>query len=109
MNTINNNVNNINIQDSKIYIAIQGESSIFNEKAVTHIKNAFLEIFENSEKVSDVDVDEYREMVYSINTPVLQDNSLFKDFYSDLEIILYELKEYNPHFTQYRRVDDNAN
>lgn len=100
-----NIINNGSLQASNLYIAIQGESSIFNKVSVKHIEKTFLEIFELSKKVSDVEVDNYREIVYSINTPVLQDNSLSKDFYSDLEILLCELKDYNPHFTQYRRVD----
>ena len=89
------------IINSNLHIAIQGDISIFTHKNEAHIERTFKEIFETSKKISDVSADDYREIVYSINTPLLKDDKYLDEFYSDLEILLDELKDYNPHFTQF--------
>lgn len=46
------------------------------------------------------------EIIYSIQKPVFTEHSIMKTFYFDLEILLEELREFNPHFTQLRGIDE---
>lgn len=86
---------------SNFYISIQGSVDIFDQVSINHITKTFEEIFPKYEIVSDVSTEDYKEVIYSINTPLLKDGEALKEFYCDLEILLEELKEYNPHFTQF--------
>lgn len=87
--------------NANLHIAIQGNVNIFTKENEKHINKTFKEIFETSKKVSDVSADDYREIIYSINTPLFKNDKFFEELYSDLEILLDELKEYSPHFTQF--------
>lgn len=89
------------IINSNLYIAIQGSIEMFTKENEAHIYKTFKEIFETSKKVSDVSADDYREIIHSIITPLFKNDKFFEELYSDLEILLEELKEYNPHFTQF--------
>lgn len=89
------------IINSNLHIAIQGSIEMFTKENEAHIDRTFKEIFETSKKVSDVSADDYREIIHSISTPLFKNDKFFEELYSDLEILLEELKEYNPHFTQF--------
>lgn len=96
------------MRDSDIYIAISAGDSEINKNVKCKIEHTFKELFgNNARKVSEVKDSSNGEIeiIYEINTPVVQENHITKEFYENLEVLLYELIDFNPHFTQFRRVD----
>lgn len=95
------------IKNSSFYIAIGGDSNIFDKDTKNKIYNTFERIFENSfNKISDIHIGSESEMIYEIKTPVINDENLTVDFLKKTEKVLEELSEFNPHFTQYERGDN---
>lgn len=97
-----------NMRDSDIYVAISCKDSEINKNVRYKIEHTFKDLFgNNAKKVSEVkdSSDGETEIIYEINTPVVQENHMTKEFYENLEVLLYELIDFNPHFTQFRRVD----
>lgn len=97
-----------NMRDSDIYIAISIKDSEINKNLRYKIEHTFKDLFRNNaKKISDVkdSSNGETEIIYEINTPVVQENHITKEFYENLEVLLYELIDFNPHFTQFRRVD----
>ena len=94
------------ITNSSIYIAINGNSTTIDRKTKEQIETTFKDIFENSaENISDIKVFDDVEIVYEVKTPIIKDNFLIKKFYKKMETLLEELKEFEPHFTQFERGD----
>lgn len=85
----------------KLHIAIQSNVEVLSSLSMLKIEHTFKDIFPDYKKVSDVSTEEKREIVFAINTPFLNRNEDLKEFFSDLEILLDELKEYEPYFTQF--------
>lgn len=97
------------MRNSSLYIFISGKESELGDKAKEKMEHTFKSLFsELATKVSDErdKVEQVIEIVYEIKTPIIQDESLVKEFFENLEILLDELSEFNPHFTQFRRVND---
>lgn len=96
------------MRDSSLYIAISGSVNMLDKPTKERIELVFSDIFNNSaKKVSEVevDVDGDSEMIYEIPTPIIKDDILVKEFFEDLEVLLEELKDFKPHFTQFKRGD----
>lgn len=92
------------MRDSNLYIAIEAKTEELTISRKEEVHKVFEEIFESSfEVVSDVTESDTVEVVYSIRTPIVKDDVLAKEFYENLEILLEELEEYYPHFTQFNR------
>lgn len=92
------------MRDSNLYIAIEAKTEELTISRKEEVHKVFEEIFESSfEVVSDVTESDTVEVVYSIRTPIVKDDVLVKEFYENLEILLEELEEYYPHFTQFNR------
>lgn len=95
------------MRDSSLHITLNGVARELNESK-SNIEKIFAELFEESAVlVSDARGDLEAEIIYEIKTPVVNDDEMTKEFFSSLEVLLDELKEFNPHFTQFRRVDVN--
>lgn len=89
---------------SSLYIAIVGTADELNDKTKEKINLAFEDIFDGKvKKISDVKEDLDNEVIYEVFTPVVNDEALTKEFFEGLEILLEELREFDPHFTQIRR------
>lgn len=94
------------MRNSSLHIALSGTDSELDDKARNKIKYTFESLFDDSaEEVSDTEDSTISEIIYELRTPVVQDEYMTKEFYENLEVLLYELIEFNPHFTQFRRVD----
>ena len=98
--------NMIAMRESSLYIALAGTISSLDNKAKAEVENVFKDVFnEAAVKLSDIQESGEVELVYEIQTPVIKDDTLVKEFYENLEVLLEELKEHNPHFTQFKRED----
>lgn len=94
------------MRNSSLYVALSGKQSELNEKTKDRIKHAFESLFEDSaQKVSQTVDSTTVEIIYELKTPVVHDEHMTKEFYENLEVLLYELMDFNAHFTQFRRVD----
>lgn len=94
------------MRNSSLYVSISAKESELDKNSKNKIKHTFKDLFEESAKlVSEISYSSESELIYEIKTPVIQDDQLTKELYENLEVMFYELAEYNPHFTQFRRVD----
>lgn len=95
------------MRNSSLHIALSGTDSELDVKTRKKIKHTFENLFESSaEEVSDTVDSTVGEIIYEIRTPIVQDEYMIKEFFENLEVLFYELIEFNPHFTQFRRVDN---
>lgn len=93
------------MRNSSLYIALSGRASEL-EKAKPKLEHTFSSLFEDSAKrVSEIKEEINGEFIYEIKTPIMNDENVTKEFFENLEVLLYELIDFNPHFTQFRRVD----
>jgi len=93
-------------QDSNLYIAIAGDKTALNKDARKKIAATFDNVFTSSaKKISDVTEDEVTELVYEIQLPLNKEDVIYRDFYSNLEVLLEELSGYCPHFTRFAKGD----
>lgn len=95
--------------DSSLHLVIVSKSSEFRKEEEDRVNKAFKELFENNyEEVSRaIDDEQEIEIIYSIQMPVFEEEAANREFYENLEVLLEELRDYSPHFTQFRRVDTN--
>lgn len=97
------------MRNSDLHIAVAGSETILDSNARKKISSAFSDVFEGSaKKVSDVIEANFVELVYEVKAPVVNDSELIQEFFESLEIVLDELAEFNPHFTQLKHGDKNA-
>lgn len=90
---------------SSLYIVITGSLTEIDIYSYERISNTFEDLFgDSTERVSSVKTSENTELIYEIRPPIFVDDETFREFYSDLEVLLDELKEFDPHFTQFRRI-----
>lgn len=95
------------MRKSSLYIAITGDSEDLTSSEKSRIKTLFSGLFEKSaRKVSDVAESKFAEIVYEVDKPLLRDKESLEEFFSSLEVALEELKEYNPHFTHFKKDSD---
>lgn len=96
-------------EKSSLHLAIISNTYEFTkdkEKRVNYVmESLFPEQNKVVSRVSGKSSDSNIELIYEIQRPVFNEETATKEFYENLEILLEELREYNPHFTQYRRVD----
>lgn len=92
----------INIDRSTcLNIAINDEISLESGEKIDLV---FKELFgEAAHKILGQEEDKV-EVIYRINKPIGNNDEILKDFYQDLEILLEELREYRPYFTQVEEV-----
>lgn len=89
------------IINSKLYISFRGDSSLFDDITKKEIEKTFKCLFkETSSKLSDLKSDEITEIIYEIKTPIIKEETLMREFFEKLEVLLESLSDYNPHFTQ---------
>ena len=92
--------------ESNMYIAISGNDTDLDEKNIKHVDKVFNEILEGQcNVVSDIQHKDVIEIVYEIKIPMISDNGIIREFYESLEILLDELSEFEPHFTQFEKGD----
>lgn len=97
---------NKNIRDSSVYISISSNTATIDESVKDYIDSIFKELFNSSaHKISDISAGSDTEIVYEIMSPIIDNDSIVKEFFENMEILLEELKDYNPHFTQHKRGD----
>ena len=97
------------MRNSDLHIAVAESEAVLDSKARQKIDSAFSDVFEGSaKKVSDVTEAHFVELVYEVKAPVVNDNELVQEFFESLEIVLDELAEFTPHFTQLKLGDKNA-
>lgn len=97
------------MRESSLYVAVAGNVTTLGDREKLDVHKVFVDIFEDTaSKVSDVKQDDEVEVVYEIKTPVVTDDVMVREFYESLEVLLEELSEYDPHFTQFKRGDINA-
>lgn len=88
-----------------LHVVITSSSSELDKKNETKINDVFSELFNNSYKlVSRVQDSSIIELIYEVQTPIFDDEDMAKEFYENLRVLLEVLQDYNPHFTQFRRV-----
>lgn len=96
-------------EKSSLHLAIISSTYDFNKEKEKRAQYVIDSLFpESNSIVSKVEGDgSYSniEIIYEIQKPVFSDENTSREFYENLEVLLEELKEYYPHFTQYRRVD----
>ena len=91
------------IQTSSLFIAFFGKTSEIDNNSREKIENTFRCLFgEQVELVSNTQDKEVQEFIYELKTPVMR--NLIPDFFEKVEILLYELVEFKPHFTKFRSV-----
>lgn len=94
------------MRNSSLHIALSGKASDLDDKIKKKIDYTFNSLFEDSsEIVSSVEVTTEGELIYEIKTPVVNDKDITREFFENIEVLLDELTEFNPHFTQFKRVD----
>ncbi len=92
------------MRESSLYIALAGPQTVLDKHGLSKVDKVFKEIFgDSSKKASVAQEEEEIEVVYEIQKPIVQDEILMKEFFENLEIILEELQEFTPHFTQLKR------
>lgn len=97
---------NTTMRDSSLHIALSAKEGELCKDSQDKIKHTFESLFkDSSDLVSLVTVASDSELIYEIRTPIVHDESMTKEFFENLEVLLYELIDFDPHFTQYRRVD----
>lgn len=90
---------------SILHIVITGLTTEIDIKSNKRISDTFESLFgDSANKVSHIKTSENIEIIYEIRPPLFDDDESFREFYSDLEVLFEELKEFAPHFTQFRRV-----
>ncbi len=95
------------MRESSLHVALVGSKSELDDKAKNKIEYTFNSLFESSaKKVSETTASTMNEIIYEVKTPIVKDDYMTKEFYENLEVLLYELIDFNPHFTQFRRVDN---
>lgn len=95
------------MRDSSLHIAISGSESELDNEMKNKIEHTFKSLFDDStRKISETKSSTVNEIIYELKTPVVHDEHMTKEFYENLEVLLYELIDFNPHFTQFRRVDN---
>lgn len=93
------------MRNSSLFVALNGSMSELSKSEKTFEK-IFLELFEDTaELVSKAGESLAGEFIYEIKTPVFNEEELTKDFFGSLEVLFDELIEFDPYFTQFRRVD----
>lgn len=91
------------MRDSSLYIAVEMNAATMTKEVKSEVDNTFKNILgESVTVVSDVKDENIVELVYRIKTPIINDGVLVDEFFENLEILLEEIQEYNPHFTQFR-------
>ena len=92
------------IQTSSLFIAFFGKTSEIDANSKEKIEETFKSLFgEQVELVSNTKDKEVQELIYELKTPVMR--NLIPDFFEKVEILLYELVEFKPHFTKFRSVN----
>ena len=92
------------MQTSSLFIASFGKTSEIDENSKKKIEKTFQSLFEEQfELVSKTKDKEVQELIYELKTPIMR--SLLPDFFEKVEILLYELVEFKPHFTKFRSVN----
>jgi hypothetical protein len=92
------------IQSAELYIAIVGRESELGKEQEREIDDVFNSTFANYDKIY-TNNDHEVEIIYKIPVPIMQNDKINENFFKNLSKILTELREYNPHFTQYKRGD----
>lgn len=93
------------MRNASLYVALNGSMSELS-KSEDRFGKIFLELFEDkAELVSKAGEELAGELIYEIKTPVFNDEELTRDFFGSLEVLFDELIEFDPYFTQFRRVD----
>lgn len=88
-----------------LHVVITSSPSELDDKSESKIDAIFNELFINSYNlVSRVKESSIIELIYEVQTPIFDDENMSEEFYNNLRILLEILQEYNPHFTQFRRV-----
>lgn len=94
------------MRDSSLHIALSARESGLCKESQDKIKHTFESLFKDSaDLVSIVKVSSDSEIIYELRTPIVHDESMTKEFFENLEVLFYELIDFDPHFTQFRRVD----
>lgn len=94
------------ISDSNLYISFRGDINLIDEESRKRIDNAFKRIFNTSfKKVSDPKSLYEVEIIYEVSTPIFKDDNSNKEFYKKLNKLFFDLEDYCPHFTQFKRGD----
>lgn len=96
------------MRESSLHISISGTKSELDNNAKEKIEHTFKSLFnELANKVSEADdsIERITEIIYEIKTPIIQDPSMTGEFFENLEVLFYELIDFNPHFTKFRRVE----
>lgn len=94
------------IQTSSLFIAFFGKTSEIDENSRRKIEETFKCLFDEQVKlVSNTKDKEVQELIYELSTPVMR--NLIPDFFEKVEILLYELLEFKPHFTKFRSVRES--
>lgn len=94
-------------QNSKLHIVITGAANEIDDKVKSKVNHIFNSLFnESAKKVSEVSESRDVELIYEVQTPVFKDEYIMKEFYENLEVLLDELKDFHPHFTQFKGVDN---
>lgn len=92
-------------RNHSLHIVITNSLSELDKKSESKIDDVFDDLFNSSYKlVSRTQESAIVELIYEVQTPIFNDEVIAKDFYEDLRILLEVLQDYNPHFTQFRRV-----
>lgn len=93
--------------DSSLHVVITGPTSEIDDNVKDKINGTFNSLFNDlAKKVLEMNESEDVELIYEVQTPVFKDGYIAREFYENLEVLLDELKDFNPHFTQFRGVDN---
>ena len=91
---------------SDLQVALFGRRSELDENSRKKIEDTFYSLFEDQATlVSDTHdyAEQVDELIYNIRTPIIQDDEMMRDFFSNLEILFEELTENRPYFTNYSK------
>lgn len=98
-----------NMRESSLHVAVAGNLTNLDKKRRDKVESVFKDIFASSaSKISEAEEENEVELVYEIKTPIIKDENLLQEFYENLEVLLEELREFTPHFTQFKRGDLHA-
>lgn len=94
------------VEDTSLYIAINGRESELDNSAKDKINSIFLKTFDDlAENISNVKGDYDIELVYEIKIPIMKNEVIMEEYFENLKSIFNELIDYNPYFTQLEKRD----